>query len=230
MAGSAASCALSGGAAFGACGHYRWWLQRLWAPERPRVLVVGLNPSRADAQRDDPTLRRLVGFARRWGFGAVEVLNLFARVSASPGLLRRCADPVGQENDAWLADRLGPAREPPAVVWLAWGNLGAWRQRDQQVLALVAAAAVPMAAIALTRSGHPRHPLYAPGDAQLRLLDWQNGGLLSHPVGSEGPLAYPTPWPAPHGVMPCISTSAAVKPKPCTSQLSRPFSSGTAVC
>ena len=53
MAGSAASCALSGGAAFSACGHYRWWLQRLWAPERPRVLVVGLNPSRADAQRDD---------------------------------------------------------------------------------------------------------------------------------------------------------------------------------
>jgi hypothetical protein len=228
MVGPAASCALSYAASFSACGHYRWWLQRVWAPERPRLLFLGLNPSLADAQRDDPTLRRILGFARRWGYGAVEVLNLFARVSASPGHLRRCDDPVGPENDAWLAGRLGLGGQQPAVVWLAWGNQGARQQRDQQVLAVLAAAAVPMAAIALTQAGQPRHPLYAPGDARLWPLVWHKGEALRHPVDSQGPVASPIPWPAPHGVTPCISTSVAVKPKPCTSKPSMRFSSGTA--
>jgi hypothetical protein len=80
-----------GSAAFSPCGHYRWWLERVWAPERPRLIYVGLNPSRADGCRDDPTLRRLQGFARAWGYGALEVLNLFARISVSPALLRRAA-------------------------------------------------------------------------------------------------------------------------------------------
>ena len=220
-------CSAGDTAALSPCGRYRWWLQRVWEPDRPRLVFLGLNPSHADAHRDDPTLRRIVGFARSWGFGAVEVLNLFARVSASPGLLRRCSDPVGPENDAWLARRMAPAGGPPGVVWLGWGNHGVWRCRDQQVLAALAAASVPMAAIALTKAGHPRHPLYAPGGAQLQPLDWQRGNPLGHPVGSQGPVASPIPWPAPHGVTPCICTSAVVKPKPCTSKRWRPSSSGT---
>ena len=76
-------------AAFSPCGQYRWWLERLWQPAAPRLLFIGLNPSRADGQRNDPTLRRLLGFAQRWGYGSLEVLNLFARVSPSPAVLRR---------------------------------------------------------------------------------------------------------------------------------------------
>ena len=86
---------IAAAAQFSPCGRYRWWLQRCWDPQRPPLLFIGLNPSRADAQRDDPTLRRLLGFARAWGYGGLEVLNLFARISASPAALRRCADPVG---------------------------------------------------------------------------------------------------------------------------------------
>ena len=89
-------------AAFSACGRYRWWLWRQWHRQRPLLLFVGLNPSRADGARDDATLRRLVGFARQWDYGALLVLNLFACISPSPALLRRAADPVGAETDAWL--------------------------------------------------------------------------------------------------------------------------------
>ena len=97
---------VSGSAAFSPCGHYRWWLERVWQPAAPRLLFIGLNPSRADGQRDDPTLRRLVGFGRRWGFGSLEVLNLLALISPSPAVLRRATDPVGAEADFWLQHRL----------------------------------------------------------------------------------------------------------------------------
>jgi len=171
--------ALSHQAAFSADRRYRWWLQRCWTPERPQLLFIGLNPSRADAERDDPTLRRLLGFARAWGFGGLEVVNLFARCSPSPAVLRRSSDPVGAENNQWLQRSVAAAD----ALWLGWGNGGAWRQRDQQVLDLLALqlhADIPLLAVGLTVTGQPRHPLYAPAAAQpLR---------LQHP-GAVRPLA-----------------------------------------
>ncbi|WP_043705621.1 DUF1643 domain-containing protein, partial [Synechococcus sp. CB0205] len=97
----------TGRAALSSCGRYRWWLERQWQPQAPRLLFVGLNPSRATAERDDPTLRRLIAFAQAWGYGSLEVLNLFARISASPAVLRRSADPIGLQTDQWLRRRLG---------------------------------------------------------------------------------------------------------------------------
>ena len=142
-------------AAFSPCGRYRWWLERLWQPAAPRLLFIGLNPSRADGQRDDPTLRRLVGFAQHWGFGSLEVLNLFARISPSPAVLRRATDPVGADTDAWIQRRL--AAQPEATLWLGWGNQGSWRGRDQEVLALLQGHG--LWALGLTAAGQPRHPL-----------------------------------------------------------------------
>ena len=171
--------ALSHQAAFSADRRYRWWLKRAWNPEQPQLLFIGLNPSRADAERDDPTLRRLLGFARAWGFGCLEVVNLFARCSPSPAVLRRSSDPVGAENNQWLQRSVAAAD----ALWLGWGNGGVWRQRDQQVLDLLAPqlrADTPLLAVGLTASGQPRHPLYAPAAAQpLR---------LQHP-GAVRPLA-----------------------------------------
>ena len=157
-------------ACFSTCGHYRWWLWRQWQPAEPALLFIGLNPSRADAGRDDATLRRLVGFASAWGYGSLLVLNLFARISPSPALLRRAADPVGDGNDAWLQRALrgelttaGAPIAAPAAVWLGWGNRGAWRGRDRQVLALLQqlAPGLPRLVLGFTRQGQPRHPLYA---------------------------------------------------------------------
>lgn len=169
-------------AVFSSCGGYRWWLQRTWEPQRPPLVFVGLNPSRADGQRDDPTLRRLVAFGRRWGFGRLEVLNLFGAVATRAAALKRMADPVGSENDAWIRrclGRLGPwfseaslpvdscGAEPTlgpagALLWLGWGNGGAWRGRDGAVLSLVAEYGVKPFALRCTASGQPRHPLYCP--------------------------------------------------------------------
>lgn len=166
-------------AAFSPCGYYRWWLERLWQPAAPRLIFIGLNPSRAGGQRDDPTLRRLVGFAQRWGFGSLEVVNLFARISPSPAVLRRAADPVGAEADGWMQQRL--AANPQAPLWLGWGNQGAWRGRDQEVLALLQGR--DLWALGLTAAGQPRHPLYVASDVALQPLIWHNQQTLGHPVG-----------------------------------------------
>lgn len=176
------------------CGHYRWWLQRVWQPAAPRLLFIGLNPSRADGQRDDPTLRRLVGFGRRWGFGSLEVLNLFARISPSPAALRRAADPVGVEADAWLQQRL--AAQPQAPVWLGWGNQGAWRDRDRAVLALLQGR--DLRALGLTAAGQPRHPLYVAGDVTLQ--------VLGHSVVTPNALPAAIQCPAPLAATPFICT------------------------
>lgn len=173
--------AAAAAAVFSPCGGYRWWLQRTWQPERPTLVFVGLNPSCADGQRDDPTLRRLVAYGRRWGFGRLEVINLFGAVATTPAALRRLSDPVGADNEAWIrrclgcrgpwrseaipsgqsagAEQAGPLE---SMLWLGWGNGGAWRGRDRALLALVAELAVKPFALRCTASGQPRHPLYCP--------------------------------------------------------------------
>jgi hypothetical protein len=175
----------SGQAVFSPCGRYRWWLERCFVPAGAepggRLLFIGLNPSAAAADRDDPTLRRLQGFARRWGFASLEVVNLFGRISASPAVLRRLPDPVGVENDRWIAERLKACD----AVWLGWGNGGLWRARQREVLQLIRAmaATTPVGCIGVTAAGQPRHPLYAPADSAWR--PWGQGSSLRHPVASR---------------------------------------------
>lgn len=139
---------------FSPCRSYRYALRRTWDPARPAVLFVMLNPSTADAERDDPTIRRCVGFAQAWGFGGLVVGNLFAFGATRPADLRAAAEPVGPENDRWLA---ALAREAGLVV-AAWGNDGRHRGRDAAVLRLLGTAH----SLGTTRSGAPRHPLRLP--------------------------------------------------------------------
>lgn len=190
--------ATRGDAAFSACGHYRWWLERLWWPERPRLIFIGLNPSRADGRCDDPTLRRLVGFAHSWGYGGLEVLNLFARISPSPAVLRRAADPVGSETDAWIAARL--AAQPAAPLWLGWGNQGTWRGRDRAIGEWLQGRRC--FSLGRTAGGQPRHPLYLPASSQPAPWHWPQPGSLGHPEDS----LRPRPCRAPPAAMPCICT------------------------
>jgi hypothetical protein len=120
------------GATFAARKTYRYRLWRTWG-DGPRLGWIMLNPSQADEQVDDPTLRRCVGFARGWGFGGLEVVNLFAYRASRPGLLRLVADPIGPQNDRYLrglADRV-------AAIVCAWGNGGAWGERDRVVRGLL---------------------------------------------------------------------------------------------
>lgn len=133
---------------------YRYLLWRRWSEGHGTLLVIALNPSTADAHRDDPTVRRCVGFARDWGFRTLLVANLFAYRAAHPSDLRRAEDPVGPDNERLLRCALATAGR----VLVAWGNGGRWRGRDRQVLESLSR---PLC-LGLTRLGAPRHPLYVP--------------------------------------------------------------------
>jgi len=143
------------GAVFDDTGQYRYRLWRIWNRHAARVGFVLLNPSTADATRDDPTIRRCLRFAAAWGFGGVEVLNLFAYRTPRPKLLFRAADPVGPDNDRYLHNA---ARRIDPLV-LAWGNHGACLGRDLHVLNLLENGR-PLFCLGQTRLGQPRHPLY----------------------------------------------------------------------
>ena len=118
------------GAAFSPCGRYRWHLARTWDADGSRVAFVALNPSTADATHDDPTIRRCIGFARRWGAGGVDVVNLYAFRATKPRDLFAADDPVGPDNDAWIDAVVARADR----VVLAWGHHGA-RDGDARLTA-----------------------------------------------------------------------------------------------
>src|SRR5262249_32293760 len=104
------------GAVISGDGRYRYSLTRRWG-RGPRALWIMLNPSRADREVDDPTIRRCIGFSGSWGYGAMEVVNLYALRTPEPRLLRRHPDPVGPENDGWITRASRRATE----IVLAWG-------------------------------------------------------------------------------------------------------------
>src|SRR5881396_744410 len=116
-----------GGATFSRDRRYRYRLWRRWDRSRAVVAFVMLNPSTADAMHDDPTIRRCIGFARNWGFGGVDVVNLFALRATDPRALRRAHDPVGPANDRHIAS----AGSRASLVILAWGAQGRLRGRAQ---------------------------------------------------------------------------------------------------
>lgn len=139
-------------AALSRCARYRYALWREWEHGAGTVLFIGLNPSTADHRRDDPTIRRCIGFARAWGFQRLAVANLFAYRTPHPAILRQAAAPLGPRNDRWLSKLAGEAQ----LVIAAWGAGGCFRARDADVLERLG----PMHCLGLTRDGRPRHPLY----------------------------------------------------------------------
>ena len=139
---------------------YRFRLTRTWNPDGRRINFLMLNPSTADAFALDPTVRRCVGFARRWGFGSLEVTNIFAFRATDPTVLVAQAEPVGVGNDQAIVEA---ARTADRVV-AAWGVRGAHRDRGMEVIALLADNSVRPLALRVTKHGHPAHPLYVPGD------------------------------------------------------------------
>lgn len=149
------------------CGTYRYSLERRWG-DGPAVLFVMLNPSTADAEQDDPTIRRCIGFARDWGADGIRVCNLYPWRATSPRDLPRGPEvfgelPGGHEHNARAIDR---ALDGADRVIMAWGaNPGPWPSQPAVVAAQIRAAGHDLYALGRTKDGHPRHPLYMPASA-----------------------------------------------------------------
>lgn len=143
------------GAEFSPCGKYRYCLWRIWDESLPRIVFIGLNPSTADANLDDPTIRRVKRFAKDWGYGGVYMMNLFAMTSPNPKDLLTCPDPIG-ENDSWLLKISAQV----TTVLFAWGSFKQAKDRAYVVSKMFSQAVC----LGITADGSPKHPLYIKAD------------------------------------------------------------------
>ena len=143
-------------AKFDCTGRYRYWLSRRWRKQGTEVAFIMLNPSQADATRDDPTLRACIQFAQCWQHAALNVVNLFGYRTHQPKQLSSVADPIGPENDQHVMQ----AAERADQIVLAWGNWGRLMERDRTVLQLLTPHTHKLHYLQLNCSGQPRHPLY----------------------------------------------------------------------
>ena len=155
---------MSSSAVISECGRYRYELGRRWGEGLTAVFVM-FNPSTADAEQDDPTIRRCIGFAESWGCGALRVVNLFALRATDPRELRDAMDPIGNENDGYI--RRACARRDVCVVVAAWGaSLQRWPVAKRRRFAVERMLPADAVCLARTGDGIPRHPLFVKGDVE----------------------------------------------------------------
>lgn len=144
------------GARFSEDRKYRYVLWRRWSSERPMVMCIGLNPSTANENTNDPTIRKLCGLLKQH-YGGFFMCNLYALVTPYPYAMFAHPDPLG-ENNLWLQYI---ADEVKKIVF-CWGNFKV-SERAKEVEAMF-----PQAyCFGLNKNGSPKHPLYLPADTLL---------------------------------------------------------------
>ncbi len=148
---------------------WRWWKDDAGRPvldgagkqlgEPESVLFVMLNPSTADGQTDDPTIRKCVGFAQRWGYDRIDVVNLFAYRATDPRALLRLPeadDPFGPRNQEIVKSA---AFECGLIVY-AWGTHGGHLGQNETMRGWIEGSTnkTPRT-LGFSKDGYPRHPL-----------------------------------------------------------------------
>ncbi len=164
-----------GPAIFSSDRRYRYLLRRRVGLGDQRCAFVMLNPSTADEVVNDPTVTRCIRFAQVWGYGILEVVNIFAYRATDPKelytyrdaseLLRvnEAFDPIGVDNDHFIVTAASQCHQ----VVVAWGNHGALYDRGAEVLSEIWFAKHRIYSFGMTQAGQPRHPLYLPKDQPL---------------------------------------------------------------
>jgi hypothetical protein len=143
-------------------GIYRYRLTREWDHLLPPLGWIMLNPSTADASVDDPTIRKCIKFARTWGYGRIEVVNLFAFRATNPKELRFTLDPIGPDNDDHIKQMVSEALD----VVCAWGTQRLLYHRAPQVMQLLRMQGIKPVALRIAKGGEPWHPLYVPDNTK----------------------------------------------------------------
>jgi len=166
-----------GDAVFSDCRKYRYDLCRVWDGDKPLFLIIMLNPSTADALKDDPTTRKCLHYARKYGCGRYTAVNLFSFRSHMPKVMKKATDPIGAHNDyhllKWIDMSIGI---PDSIVVVAWGNDGSHLNRDTEVMSLIKLHGITPLCFRTNQNGTPKHPTYLANN--LDLIPYK---LINHP-------------------------------------------------
>jgi hypothetical protein len=158
------------GAQFSADQLHRYTLERVWDQHLKHVAIIGLNPSTADAFKDDPTIRRVTGFAHAWGYGGFTMLNLFTYRTSQPKELAKARRADGLLARYVLVRELTRAD----VAVCAWGDIPRRYYERARWVAALAQSCGHLTVFRIgppTRKGHPRHPLYLKKDLLLETVE-----------------------------------------------------------
>lgn len=144
------------------CLKYRYWLKRWWSDDAdaPWATWIMLNPSIADAAKDDATIRKCIAFARRWGMAGIYVVNLFAHRSTDPDQLLHVSDPIGPENRWAIRHALDVCGQSGGPIVAGWGAHKAVERLSDRVKRTLRT--YDLKCLRLTQRGAPWHPLYVP--------------------------------------------------------------------
>ncbi len=159
-------------AVFSPCRTWRYTLHRQWG-DGPVVVFLMFNPSTADEAADDATIRKCRGFATRWGYKRMTIVNLFAIRGTDPKTPSRAVDPVGPDNDAHIYAQAARALK----IVCAWGcgshMKGNLAGRPAAVLAMLKREFPGLAVECLgySKDGSPRHPLMLAYETKLEQFE-----------------------------------------------------------
>jgi len=143
------------GALISPSGTYRYKLWRCWDSTKGQVCFIGLNPSTADGETDDATIRRCVVFCQSWGYGSLIMVNLFAYRATDPKDLKRSEDPIGDDNNRHIV----MSAEASDLIIAAWGSHGKFLGRANHVIQMFNSGVLKcLKQNKMDKS--PSHPLY----------------------------------------------------------------------
>lgn len=150
---------------------YRYVLSRVINDALPSISFIMLNPSTANENNDDPTIRRIKRFIESWGYGIVYIVNLFAYSSSDPFELKTINDPVGPMNNYYL----GLISTISEKIIAAWGTKGNYMNRANQIIDLLPKRN-KLYCLERTKDGYPKHPLYVKKEVIPQPFGWKSKG------------------------------------------------------
>ena len=122
---------LPAGADFSNDGKYRYRLWRIWDEKLPKVMCIGLNPSTANASKNDNTINVLSKMLKHLGYGGFYMMNCFAFITSKPELLQH--NPM---SDEWNNNTMTVTAGLCSDVIFAWGNFKIIQEtgRDKELI------------------------------------------------------------------------------------------------
>ncbi|RWA55330.1 hypothetical protein AU476_07420 [Cupriavidus sp. UYMSc13B] len=151
------------------CGTFRYHLARRWGAGRPMMFIM-LNPSTADADIDDPTIRKCIGFAERNGCEAIEVVNLFAYRATDPRELARAGYLAGPLNLEYVTRTANRTQDAAGIIVCAWGANARGLYQALDIRARLTTIGHELHALKLLADGTPAHPLMLPYSSKLACI------------------------------------------------------------
>lgn len=139
------------------------------------LICIGINPSTAEPDHLDNTLKSVERIAHGNGFDSFLMFNVYAQRATSPDDMEKACNPaLHRENLEAFRYVLSISENP--TVWAAWGAIIEKRAyladcvRDMVAVGQKYGARWVCAG-AITKKGHPHHPLYLRKDEKIKPFD-----------------------------------------------------------